>query len=372
MHWLNYPLVDIDVTYYYAVSCKDESGNVGPIGASSAVINTAKGVPTISLNPPADFAADGDFSEWDASGIMPWILKPETNNIAAGAIADSTDLKATVYLAMDEDYLYVAIDVIDDVFSYSATEGNWWNWDAFEFYIGLYDQRGAQHALPPANNRGAEPDYKLVLQQDRLFNEYKSGTTPVYTPEDENYYFEELGGADYVAEAKIPFDLIAFGDDVRFHPIKGMRLPFDLYFHDNDGTTAGDWEGNLAYSPNNTDNAWQYVWEWTYTWIGDTTHVTGVEDYDKGKVIDSYELAQNYPNPFNPTTTIHYSLAKAGLVKVELYNMLGQKIRTLVNEYKPAGRYTISFNAENLSSGIYLYQIQAGRFAQTRKMILMK
>ena len=370
VHWICYPLVDTDVTYYYAVNCVDKVGNGGSPGVSDAVVNTAKGVPTISLNPPATFAADSDLSEWDASGIMPWVLKPETDNVAAGEIADSTDLKATVYLAMDEDYFYVAFDVIDDVFAYSATEGNWWNWDAFEFYIGLYDWRGpTKHA---AMQRGAEPDYKLVFQQDRLFNEFRSGSTPVYTPEDENYYFEEFGGADYVAEAKIPFDSIAFGDDVRFHPVRGMRIPFELYFHDNDGTTPENWEGNLAYSPYNTDLAWQTPREWTYTWIGDTTHVTGVEGYDKGNVVNSYELAQNYPNPFNPTTTIHYSLPKGGQVKIELFNMLGQMLRTLVDERKPAGRYKTKFNAENLSSGIYFYRIQAGRFAQTRKMILMK
>ncbi|MCK4295591.1 MAG: hypothetical protein KAX28_02915, partial [Candidatus Marinimicrobia bacterium] len=280
VHYIYYPLVDHAVTYYYAVTCADGAGNVSEPGVSGAISGTATGVPTISLGPPANFAADGDLSEW--SEIMPWVLKPEFNNVAAGVVDDSLDLKTTVYLAVDDDYLYVAFDVIDDVFSYSATEGSWWNWDAFEFYIGLHDINGVHHTGNPVINRGAAPDYKLVFQQDRLFNEFKSGTDPLYTPDDDNYYFEEFDGADYVGEAKIPLDSIAFSDDVRFHPLNGMKIPFDLYFHDNDGATAGDWAGNLAYSPNNTDLAWQSVEEWTYTWIGDTTHTVGIDDRDVG------------------------------------------------------------------------------------------
>lgn len=372
VHYIYYPLVEHSVTFYYAVTCSDYSGNVGPAGVSSAITNVAKAVPTISLNPPANFAADGDLSEW--SEIMPWVLKPEINNVAAGVIDDSLDLKVTVYLAMDDDNLYVAFDVIDDVFSYSATEGSWWNWDGFEFYIGLHDINGVDHTGNPPNNRGAAPDYKLVFQEDRYFNEYKNdGTTDAeFVPGTENYYFEEFDGADYVGEAKIPLDSIAFGDDVRFHPERGMRIPFDLYFHDNDGATAGDWQGNLAYSPNNTDLAWSDVTEWTYTWIGDTTHTVGIDDRDVGMIANKYSLFQNYPNPFNPTTTIRYSLPNSRLVSIDVYNLVGQRVETLVNEKKSAGSHKVVWDGKDSPSGIYFYRIQAGDFSQTKKMALMK
>ncbi len=85
-----------------------------------------------------------------------------------------------------------------------------------------------------------------------------------------------------------------------------------------------------------------------------------------------YELQQNYPNPFNPATTIKYSIAKLSNVTLKVYDMLGSEIATLVNEEKPAGVYEINFNASNLASGIYFYKMQAGRFVETKKMILIR
>jgi hypothetical protein len=89
-------------------------------------------------------------------------------------------------------------------------------------------------------------------------------------------------------------------------------------------------------------------------------------------IIRDYSLIQNYPNPFNPTTTISYSLPLASLVQLKIFNILGQEIATLVNEEKPSGNYQVEFNASNLSSGIYLYKIQAGSFVESKKMILLK
>jgi len=367
VHWLYYPLKDHEVRYYYAVTCTDESGNTSKtFGTTSvATTNLAKGIPTISLTPPANFAADGDLTEWDQSGIRPFVLKPETDFVVVGDVKDSTDLKPTVYLAMDDNFLYVAGDVVDNVYHFGP--GNWWEQDAFQFFIGLYDLRGAKHA---SYKRGDQPDYSIIFLQGELFAE---GTHYVLgRPGDGNYFFTDLGGADYVFEARIPFDTLAISyraNDKRFHPVRGMRIPLELYFHDNDGN---GWEGNLGRSPYNTDHGWQDPREWEYTWIGDTTHVaTGVKEAGKQMPL-TYSLSQNYPNPFNPATTISYSIAKPGVVRIELYNALGQKVRTLVNEYKPAGQHAVQLNASDLASGVYFYRIQAGDFTATKKMVLMK
>jgi hypothetical protein len=88
--------------------------------------------------------------------------------------------------------------------------------------------------------------------------------------------------------------------------------------------------------------------------------------------VNKFELSQNYPNPFNPTTTIRFNLPEAGNVKLTLFNILGQEIKTLVNEVKEAGTHTINFNAGELNSGMYIYKIEAGSFVQTRKMTLVK
>jgi len=88
--------------------------------------------------------------------------------------------------------------------------------------------------------------------------------------------------------------------------------------------------------------------------------------------VNDFQLEQNYPNPFNPYTTIKYSIPNQSNVTIKVYDLLGREIATLVNEEKLAGEYEVEFNAAKLSSGIYLYKIQAGDFISTKKMILIK
>ncbi len=85
-----------------------------------------------------------------------------------------------------------------------------------------------------------------------------------------------------------------------------------------------------------------------------------------------FALEQNYPNPFNPNTTISYSVAKNGFVNVSVYNLLGEKVATLVNATQEAGRYDLTFDASNIPSGIYFYSIEAGDFTAVKKMTLLK
>jgi len=85
-----------------------------------------------------------------------------------------------------------------------------------------------------------------------------------------------------------------------------------------------------------------------------------------------FELSQNYPNPFNPTTMIKYSVPREGMVKLDVYNALGQKTAELVNGVVKAGSYEVNFTANNLSTGVYYYRIETDGFVSTKKMIILK
>ena len=98
--------------------------------------------------------------------------------------------------------------------------------------------------------------------------------------------------------------------------------------------------------------------------------ITDIEGYTE--LPHSFYLSQNFPNPFNPVTKIDYRVPTLSQVKIKLYDILGNEIATLVNEDKTIGEYRITFYAGNLPSGTYFYQLQAGDFIETKKMILMK
>ena len=99
--------------------------------------------------------------------------------------------------------------------------------------------------------------------------------------------------------------------------------------------------------------------------------ITSVKEDDNNKLGNFY-LEQNYPNPFNPRTTIKFSLPKSENVKLEIFNILGEKVQTLLNEFYNAGIYETEFNAGNLPSGIYFYTLTSGKFTATKKLILLK
>ena len=93
---------------------------------------------------------------------------------------------------------------------------------------------------------------------------------------------------------------------------------------------------------------------------------------DNNKVHEKFVLYHNYPNPFNPSTTIQYEIPNSGLVTIKVYDVLGREVKTLVNQYQNMGSHEANFNAGNLSSGVYFYQLRAGDFVSTKKMILVK
>jgi hypothetical protein len=146
------------------------------------------------------------------------------------------------------------------------------------------------------------------------------------------------------------------------------------------------------YRWDETGNTWQYIGGLVDTARNEVTaEITGlgtyalfttkspvgVDDEPESELPYRFELSQNYPNPFNPTTTIEFSVPRRVQVTIEIFNVLGQRVRTLVNESKSAGSYRVEWNGtdntgSSASSGMYLYRFQAGDVVQTKKMLLIK
>lgn len=363
-HLLLYPITDTEVTYHYAIVCTDESGNVGPFASAGNTSNTAKGVTSIHPKAPVNFSADGDLSDWN--GIVPFRMYPDDGTAAVPANYDidgDSDLSMDAYIAMDKDYLYFACDLEDDIIVTDSTLDNYLI-DSPDLFIGLYDAHGAPHTA-----------YKTGDETDHHFRFYFKGViidnlgTDYFIPiSSEDYYWEPKFPTGYTVEGRISFaELAAYTETPVFVPEEGMRIPIDWAVNDADAT--GQREGMITYSKINEDASYRDVSRWSYTWIGDKI-MTDVEEITD--MPNEYSLGQNYPNPFNPTTKIQFSVKEESEVSLVVYNVLGQKVKTLVEEVKQPGTYTISLNASNFTSGMYIYQIRMNNFVSSKKMLLLK
>jgi hypothetical protein len=143
------------------------------------------------------------------------------------------------------------------------------------------------------------------------------------------------------------------------------KLPLNDYQVDNTGAISKD--GTLylgvhksSLSHNNEKNLIA-IWDTTTTGINDEI-----------KVVADYSLFQNYPNPFNPSTKIIWQSPVGSWQTLKVYDILGREIMTLVNEYKPAGKYEVNWNATNLPSGVYIYTLQLNGYTNSKKMLLLK
>jgi hypothetical protein len=124
----------------------------------------------------------------------------------------------------------------------------------------------------------------------------------------------------------------------------------------------------FSWQDNRRSEGWDiYAKIVSWNWNG----VTDVEIIDDN-LPEEFSLSQNYPNPFNPNTNIGFSIAENGFVTLKVYDVLGDQVATLVNEELPTGEYEAVFNPIGLTSGIYFYQLKAGKFIKAKKMILIK
>jgi hypothetical protein len=125
----------------------------------------------------------------------------------------------------------------------------------------------------------------------------------------------------------------------------------------------------LAFQDNRNDAGGIYAQNINFN--GTFGPPTGINNVS-GLTPEKYSLSQNYPNPFNPSTTIKFDLAKNGFVSIKIFDVLGREIKSLVNDNLNKGSYEVSFNAGDISSGVYFYKMESGDFSQIKRMMLLK
>ncbi len=367
-HLLFSPLTAQQLDIYYAVTCVDAAGNESePALMPTVVSNTARAIATIQLDPTvsSSFAADGNLGEW--AGVQPISIRPSegAHIVPNTVVSGDNDLSMDLYLATDDNYLYFAFEMDDDVVDTTAV--NSWEKDSPDLFLGLYDWHGPQHQ---AYQSGATPDFQFRMLPGKVVIA-SQGDALFLNASGDDYHWQLTPPFGYMAEGRISFtELSAVGGGDIFLPRNGYRIPFDVAINDADAGN-GTREGIMTWSPYNNDNSWASPSNWMYTWVGDQMMTSIDEDLTAGVPVE-FELKQNYPNPFNPSTTIEYAIAKPGLVTLDVYNTLGQKVAILVNQTQSAGRYTVNFNMPNLPTGIYFYRLQTNQFVDVQKMILLK
>ena len=240
---------------------------------------------------------------------------------------------------------------------------------------GVYINHGSGSAKSMKLTYGWDP-----LASQWLIREYY-GATSASISQVQNYYLESMVFGDGSGN-KIRFCLNDAGNGG--HEVNLWKtidwFGWKLVRWDLSRDTVGNWIGNGSLEPPLSFDSYQLTWTPGKKNLGTLYFddlqfarytVTDVEQELSGTPV-TYGLSQNFPNPFNPVTVIRYALPVAGDVEVSVYNSLGQKVRSLVYGYKEAGNYQVTFEAADLPSGLYLYELRSGGYTSVRKMILMK
>lgn len=236
--------------------------------------------------------------------------------------------------------------VIDSQDNIIITGYSWRDTEDFNYLTIKYDPGGNELWITEYNGSGNKRDFALAATLDSQDNIYVTG-----------------GSRQGVT-----------GDDeavtVRYNP-NGDQA-WVISYSDSESSS------NIGYSIATDNEQSVYIGlhsignssGWDYLTIKYRQGIMGVSD--KEELSNKFNLYQNYPNPFNPYTIIKYQLDRASPVVLEIFNNLGQKLETLVNELQPPGNYKIRFDGSNLSSGVYYYRIKAGDFSLQKKMLLTK
>jgi hypothetical protein len=280
-----------------------------------------------------------------------WALVDENivDNTYVGEREDEYDSEGRFKMLWDDTYVYFICDVWDlDLVEDSPGANE--NDESFDMFFDPWLDGG---------DAPQEDDVLLTVEFSFSGDCSLSGAKGGFTEFDTTNVIAKCTETDngYMIEAAIPIE------DLQITP--GDAFGFDLRINDDDDGDGRDtqvaWFAEVLGDWNKPSALAELVLAPT---------VVGVADNRVAPM--AFELLQNYPNPFNPTTTISYTVQKTGAVELKVYDLLGQEVATLVNDVKTAGVHHVTFDAHELSSGVYIYTLKSEIAVLANKMILIK
>ncbi len=239
-----------------------------------------------------------------------------------------------------------------------------WHWFDWYFRPGARD---LSHYGGPWSGDGYTP---VAKNKEEIQYKILAGDTSNLSSYDSTHYFHSSNANSGIGRINPRFDsvegllneypngldcifMMASGP---FRMAAGESVPFSFCL------IMGEDENELAVNAQSAQNIFD----------NNFRIITSLDNNPNSGKVSKYVLNQNYPNPFNPETTIGFSIPKSGQVTLSVYNVLGQKVCTLLNEYKPAGDHQVKFKASSFSSGVYYYDLEIDDFHQVKKMLYVK
>lgn len=387
-----------DFSAHYAVVAKTESGTESDLTASMVTAGMTV-APNYAVQLSLD-AVDAVFTALETETMpdaatlagffpdtyTPFSINSENKTIENGTGGDNdADISGKFWVGFDseDDLLVIYAEVMDDsmVFASEAIgSGGAWNFDSWEMGLANYEPASFIQGSTHENfEGGTEPDWQFR-------GGLMSGRAPfIHANGGGNSFDGEIPSSQSIGEktatgwrllSMITTIELAGGvsEDKAFDFPEANEIglyPFQVTLNDNDATAR---DTQIGWSPKGgQDDWWNTPARWiTVAFVG-ADMVVSNEDGVNGDQPVKFSLDQNYPNPFNPTTNISFTLANSSNVTLEVFNMLGQKVATLLKGDKmTAGQHTQAFDASSLASGMYLYRLSTPSFVQSRKMMLIK
>jgi hypothetical protein len=296
---------------------------------------------------------DGTIDEWPDITKLNDTVSVSTNN---------TSFSPELYMAYDSDSLYFALSMPKD-----ATPTVKWDFDANGRWYGSGNANMVINAENGSFNTLRTWDAADEVQQWLEDNRGNASGDGMW---DNSGDYRSAFGNPVFSKSDINLNTSANAEG-------GYDIEMAISRNEKAGLTldAGRDIGVIAdYSAIGSSNAQATTFDqWSYEYVSlCDCPTTDVPEEGEDPIARKFELQQNYPNPFNPTTNIQYSLPESQKVTLKVYNMLGREVATLVNQKQSAGTHTVTFDAKDLSSGVYFYRIKTENKQKVRKVLLVK